>query len=94
MLYVAEPLRFTGARPKPKLRSDSTACFGTSSRSCVGKVRRLEMRAFWLQQQTKLQKLEIEKRATDENISDVGAKALDEKRRIKFGEDAWHVRLD
>jgi hypothetical protein len=80
LMHVAELLKFVGANPQPKLRSDSTACLGMASRSGVGRVRHLETRALWLQEQLQKEKFVMEKCGTIDNLSDIGTKALDEKR--------------
>ncbi len=51
-----------------------------ASRSGVGKVRHPETRALLLQDQIQRQKLEMEKCSPEDNVSDVGTKALNEKR--------------
>ena len=84
-LHIAEDMRFTGVdMATPAVRSDSTACFGMASRRGVGRVRHLETRALWLQDMVNEKRIVLEKCSTEDNVADIGTKALEADRHLKL----------
>ena len=68
-------LTWFGLRFEWALATDSSAARGMSLRQGVGKVRRLDARALWVQQATRLLGLRVLKCKGTENPSDIGKKS-------------------
>ena len=64
----------------PKLRMDSKAAKSICTRYGVGLVRHLEVKILWIQSLTKAKRLQVWKVPCEENIADLGTKALAKKR--------------
>ena len=64
-----------------RLYTDSSSCLGFANRSGVGRLKHLDTRRLWLQNEVKNRTLELQKVPTQLNISDLNTKRLSRKRR-------------
>eukprot|EP00972_Heterocapsa_arctica_P088234 13010343-Heterocapsa_arctica.AAC.1 len=62
------------------LYMDSAAARGMAKREGVGKVKCLEVKTLWLQQEVKRRRLELRTVPTDDNLADLGTRVLASER--------------
>ena len=69
---------------KLRLHTDSSGAKSIANRVGCGRLRHMEARGLWLQQQVKGKELEVWKVAGQNNVADLGTKPLKKKRFIEL----------
>ena len=64
-------LRDLGVEVKVRMRTDASAAIGMVKRRGVGKVRRIEVKELWIQDQAHLGEVDIRTVRSQENLADV-----------------------
>lgn len=65
------------------LKGDSSAARGIASRQGVGKIRHMQVRFLWLQDEVKERRIKLGTEKSEENVADLGTKAL-EKDKLRY----------
>ena len=77
VMHLQDLLRFFDVECSSTLYSDSVAARGISRREGVGKLKGLEVRMLWLQQELKRKTFDLKAVRTERNKADLGTKTLD-----------------
>ena len=93
-LFFKQILDFFGLPMKVRVWMDSSAARGIIQRQGVGRVRHLEAKSLWIQDGLKEKKSELGAVKTDENLADIGTKALAEKKIKQFREEMQMMSLE
>ena len=76
-MHIIEIMKFFNVPVRiGRIKTDSSACIGMASRLGVGRVRHIETRVSWLQEVIAKSLLLSEKCDSDDNLADMGTKAL------------------
>ena len=76
LLFMQKVLSFLGVPVALEVHTDSSACIGIAMRSGSGRMRHIETRSLWLQQQVAKRHLQVKKGAGEVNPADIGTKPL------------------
>ena len=66
------------------LRSDSSGAIGVASRRGLQRLRHLDVRFLWLQQETAHKKVRLSEVPGPENVADANTKPTDRRRSLEF----------
>ena len=76
LLMIQHMLRVFEVNVIAKLKTDSSSAKLISQRTGLGKLKHLEIKMLWLQDQVKRKALIVQKESTETNIGDLGTKPL------------------
>eukprot|EP00435_Cladocopium_sp_Y103_P016734 s3384_g4.t1 len=86
-LFYHQLLGFLGVVTKMRVFLDSSAARGVFQRQGAGRIRHLEIKSLWVQTALRQRKFTLHAVNTNENVADVGTKALSVQKLEKFRDE-------
>ena len=77
-----------------RVHVDSSAARGVFQRQGAGRIRHLEVRSFWVQEALRQKNFSLHAVKTDENLADIGPKALQVTKLEKFRDELNVISLE
>ena len=75
-IFLKSILKFGAVQTQIRIRCDSSAAKSIAQRVGVGRIRHLEVKVLWVQEQVKKKAMVVVKEPGDSNVADLGTKAL------------------
>jgi hypothetical protein len=83
-IFIKHVLTFMNVHVQIRVQCDSTAAKSIAQRIGVGRIRHLEVKTLWVQEKVKAKELVVVKVPGEENVADIGTKAVPGPRFLKL----------
>ena len=93
-LFYQQILAHLGVNVKMRVHVDSSAARGVFQRQGAGRIRHLEVKSLWVQEALRQRKFSLHAVRTDDNLADIGTKALQAAKLEKFRDELNVLSLE
>ena len=93
-LFYQQILAHLGMDVTMRVHVDSSAARGVFQRQGAGRIRHLEVKSLWVQEALRQKKFSLHAVKTDENLADIGTRALQVTKLEKFRDELNVISLE